>query len=188
MPKASELKRGLVVEIDGKLMMVSQIEVRNPTARGAATLYRLRFTLLPNGGKHEGTYTGDDMFKEVLLERRQVSYLYREDNLFYFMDSENYSQYGINEEAIEDQLPFLMENMDGITILLVEEQAIAIELPTVVVMEVTDTVPAMKAASATGRTKAATCANGYELQVPEYLEVGEKIKVNTDTGKFSSRA
>lgn len=188
MPKASEIKRGQVVEIDGKLMMASQIDVRSPTARGASTLYRIRFTLLPNGGKHEGTYTGDDMFKEVILERRQVSYLYREDNLLYFMDVENYSQYGIGEDAIEDQLPFLSENMEGITILLVDEQAIAIELPAVVVMEIVDTVPAMKSASATGRTKAATCANGYELQVPEYLEVGEKIKVNTESGKFSSRA
>ena len=188
MPKASELKRHQVVEIDGKLMITNQIDVRNPTARGAATLYRVRFTLLPGGGKFEQTFTGDDIIKDITLERRQVSYLYREDDLFYFMDTEDYSQYGIGKDAIEDQLPFLIENMEGITILLVDGNAISINLPAVVIMEITETVPGMKAASATGRTKAAKFANGLEIQVPEYLEAGEKVKINTETGKFSSRA
>ena len=71
---------------------------------------------------------------------------------------------------------------------LVDGQAISIQLPSIVVMEIVETVPGMKAASATGRTKAARFANGLEIQVPEYLETGEKVKINTETGKFSSRA
>ncbi|GGC09156.1 elongation factor P-like protein [Marinobacterium zhoushanense] len=188
MPKASELKRGQVVDIDGKLMMAQSIDVRNPTARGASTLYRVRFSQIPGGGKHEATYVGDDILKEVALERRKASYLYREDDLYYFMDAEDYSQYGINGSVIEDQLPYLIENMEGIMVSLVDGNAIAIQLPPIVVMEIVETVPGMKAASATGRTKAAKFANGLELQVPEYLETGEKVKINTETGKFSSRA
>ncbi|SEG78620.1 elongation factor P-like protein EfpL [Marinobacterium lutimaris] len=188
MPKASELKRNQVVDIDGKLMVVQQIDVRSPTARGASTLYRVRFSLLPGGGKHEATYTGDDILKDVALERRTASYLYREDNLYYFMDAEDYSQYGIDASAIEGQVPFLIENMEGIMVSLVDGQAISIQLPAIVVMEIVETVPGMKAASATGRTKAAKFANGLEIQVPEYLEAGEKVKINTETGKFSSRA
>jgi elongation factor P len=188
MPKASELKRGQVIDIDGKLMLVQQIDVRNPTARGASTLYRVRFSQIPGGGKHEATYVGDDIVKDVALERRQCSYLYREDDLFYFMDAEDYSQYGINADVIEDQLPYLIENMEGIMVSLVDGQAISIQLPSIVVMEIVETVPGMKAASATGRTKAAKFANGLEIQVPEYLEAGEKVKINTETGKFSSRA
>ncbi|MBS99187.1 MAG: elongation factor P-like protein YeiP [Oceanospirillaceae bacterium] len=188
MPKASELKRGQVIDIDGKLMLVQQIDVRNPTARGASTLYRVRFSQIPGGGKHEATYVGDDIVKDVALERRQCSYLYREDDLFYFMDAEDYSQYGINADVIEDQLPYLIENMEGIMVSLVDGQAISIQLPSIVVMEIVETVPGMKAASATGRTKAARFANGLEIQVPEYLETGEKVKINTETGKFSSRA
>lgn len=188
MPKAAELKRGQIVELDGKLLLIQNIDVRNPTARGASTLYKVRFSQLPGGGKHEATFVGDDIVKEVALERRMSSYLYREDNLYYFMDKEDYSQYGIDADVIEDQLPFLSENMEGIMVSLVNGQAIAIQLPPIVVMEITETVPGMKAASATGRTKAAKFANGLEIQVPEYLEAGEKVKINTETGKFSSRA
>lgn len=126
MLRASELKRGQVVDIDGKLMLTQQIDVRNPTARGAATLYRVRFSQIPGGGKHEATYTGDDMLKDVALERRQCSYLYKEDDLYYFMDAEDYSQYGINGDMIEAQLPYLTENMDGILVSLVDGQAISI--------------------------------------------------------------
>ncbi len=188
MPKASELKRGQVIEIDGKLLVIQNIDVRSPTARGAATLYKVRSSQIPGGGKHEATFVGDDIVKDIALERRLCSYLYREDDLYYFMDNEDYSQYGINGDVIEDQLPFLIENMEGIMVSLVDGQAIAIALPAIVIMEIVETVPGMKAASATGRTKAAKFANGLEIQVPEYLEAGEKVKINTETGKFSSRA
>ncbi|WP_029511199.1 elongation factor P-like protein YeiP [Marinobacterium stanieri] len=188
MPKAADVKRGNLVEINGHYMLVQQIDVSSPTARGAKTLYRIRFNKLPGGGKYEESFTGDDMIKDALLERRKVSYLYKEDDLYTFMDTEDYSQYMLNADAIEAQLPYLMDGMDNIMALLVDGEILTIEMPATVVMEIIETVPGMKAASATGRTKPARFATGLELQVPEYLEAGEQVKINTETGKFLSRA
>ncbi len=188
MPKAADVKRGNLVEINGHYMLVQQIDVSSPTARGAKTLYRIRFNKLPGGGKYEESFTGDDIIKDALLERRKVSYLYKEDDLYTFMDTEDYSQYMLNADAIEAQLPYLMDGMDNIMALLVDGEILTIEMPATVVMEIVETVPGMKAASATGRTKPARFATGLELQVPEYLEAGEQVKINTETGKFLSRA
>jgi elongation factor P len=188
MPKASELKRGHVVELNGHVYVVQHVDVRNPTSRGATTLYKIRFNLLPEGGKHEVTFTGDDMVKNVSLERRQVSYLYREDDLFTFMDLEDYSQYYLNGSSIENQVPFLSDGLEGIVALLIDGEIVTIELPASVVLDVAECVPGMQAASATGRTKPALLSNGLEIQVPEYIKQGEKIRVNTETGKFMTRA
>ncbi len=78
MPKAAELKRGNLIELNGHYLLVQQIDVKSPTARGAQTLYRMRFSKLPGGGKYEETFSGDDLLKEAQLERRKCSYLYRE--------------------------------------------------------------------------------------------------------------
>ena len=188
MPKASEIKRGHVVEINGNLYIAQTVDVKSPSARGAATLYKVRFSQVPGGRKHEETYVGDDIIKDIQLERRRVSYLYREDNLLTFMDAEDYSQYGIDQETIEDQIPFISDGMEGLMALLVDGNMIALALPPTVVMEIIETVPAMKSASATSRTKPALFATGLELQVPEYLETGDKVKINTETGKYLSRA
>ena len=188
MPKAADVKRGNLIELNGQYMLVQQIDVKSPTARGAQTLYRMRFSKLPGGGKYEETFTGDDMLKEAQLERRKCSYLYKEGDLYTFMDSEDYSQYMIDADTIEAQLPYLMDGMENIMALLVEGKVMTIEVPGTVVMEIIETVPGMKASSATGRTKPARFATGLELQVPEFLEAGEKVKINTETGKYLSRA
>lgn len=187
MLRASELKKGHVVEIQGTLYRVLHVDVRSPSSRGAQTLYKVRFNQLPDGGKREETLTGDDVLTTVDLERRQVSLLYREENIYTFMDQEDYSQYSVDEDIIREQLPFLSDGLNGINAMLVDEQLIALELPTTVVLEIVECMPGMQAASATGRTKPAKCGNGYELQVPEYIKEGEKVKVNTETGKFVSR-
>ncbi|MDY6890469.1 MAG: elongation factor P-like protein YeiP [Pseudomonadota bacterium] len=188
MPKAAELKRGNLIELNGHYLLVQQIDVKSPTARGAQTLYRMRFSKLPGGGKYEETFSGDDLLKEAQLERRKCSYLYREGDRYTFMDAEDYSQYTVDGSAIEAQLPYLMDGMENIMALLVEGRVITIEVPATVVMEIIETVPGMKAASATGRTKPARFATGLEVQVPEFLEAGAKVKINTETGKYLARA
>jgi len=188
MPKAVELKRGHVIEINSNLYIVQNVDVKSPSARGAATLYKVRFAQVPSGRKHEETYVGDDIVKDVQLERRKVSFLYKEDDLYTFMDLEDYSQYTINSDIISHQIDYLIDGMEGLMALLVDGNMIALDMPVTVVMEIVETVPGMKSASATGRTKPAILATGLELQVPEYIEPGEKVKVNTETGKFLSRA
>ena len=187
MSRASELRKGHVVDISGTLYRVLHIDVRSPSSRGAQTLYKVRFNQLPDGGKREETFTGDDVITSVALERRQVSLLYREGYIYTFMDQEDYSQYSVDAKIISEQLAFLSDGMSGINAMLVDEQIIGVELPTTIVLEIVECMPGMQAASATGRTKPAKCANGYELQVPEYIKEGEKVKVNTETGKFISR-
>ncbi|MCG8614272.1 MAG: elongation factor P-like protein YeiP, partial [Pseudomonadales bacterium] len=113
---------------------------------------------------------------------------YLDGDTFYFMNQEDYSQYGLNRDDIGDDVAFLVDGLEGITALLLDGNLIGIELPASVVMTVVDTAPGIKGASASARTKPATLTTGFEVQVPEYLEPGEEIRINTSTRKFMSRA
>ena len=104
------------------------------------------------------------------------------------MNTETYEQYSLSAEDLEGQTDYLTDGLDGIIMLLMDDAALGIQLPTTITLQVVETPPAMKGASATNRTKPAKLTTGLEVQVPEYIETGEMIKVNTETGKFSSRA
>lgn len=188
MSYAKELKKGHIVQIDNNYCLVRQVETKNPSARGASTLYKIRFSTVPAGQKLEQTCAGDDQFTDVDMQRRNVSLLYKEGDEYTFMDSEDYSQYLVNGSTIEEQLLYLYDGMEGLTALLVEGHMLAIDLPSSIALKITDTSPAIKGASAAARTKTARLSTGLEVQVPEYLSNGEVIKVNTETGKFMSRA
>lgn len=188
MPKACDIKKGAVVSINDQPYIVKHIEVRSPSARGAATLYKMRFNHAQTHQKHDETFVGDDILKLVDFSRREVQFLYQEDDSYIFMDKEDYSQHPLDRDVIEDQIPYLTDSLEGITGLIVEDRCVGIELPQTIVLEITDTAPGMKNASATNRTKPATLSTGLEVQVPEYIETGELIKVNSLTGKYMSRA
>jgi len=104
------------------------------------------------------------------------------------MNTSDYSQYSLDRADLEEQLLFLSEGLMDITALLIEDQLVAIELPQAIVMEIAETAPAIKGASASARTKPATMATGLVVQIPEYIEPGEPIKINSGTGKYMSRA
>ncbi|MFT5132657.1 MAG: elongation factor P [Gammaproteobacteria bacterium] len=188
MPKASELKRGMVVDFDGIPHAVKNVEVRNPSSRGASTLYKIRFTNLLSHTKVDESFKSDEHLKEADCVRMFVQFSYRDGDNVVFMNSEDYSQYEVREEDIEDLMGYVTEGMEGLTALIMDGVLLSIELPQSVDMEIVDTVPGIKAASATSRTKPATLSTGLEVQVPEYMEVGQVIRINTGTGKFMSRA
>ena len=188
MPKASELKQGSAVEINGEPYAVKTIEVRNPTSRGASTLYKIRFAHMKTKQKLDDTFKGDDFLKEADCSRVMVQYSYQDGDNYNFMNLETYEQYSLNSGDLEGLIPYITEGLEGIIMLLLDDTALGIELPTSITMEVIETPPAMKGASATNRTKPAKLTTGLEIQVPEYIEAGEIIKVNSDTGKFMSRA
>jgi elongation factor P len=188
MPKACDLKKGNVVEINDEAYMVKQIDVRSPSARGAVTLYRVRFSNIKTRQKYEESFKGNDMLNEVALLRRPAQYLYPDGPLHVFMDTQEYSQYMIEEDVIEDELIWITDGMEGIIALIIDDNMVSIEIPKSLVFEILETAPGLKGASATARTKPATLSNGVEIQIPEYLEVGEMVKVNTETKKFMSRA
>jgi len=187
-PKANELKQGTAIEINGEPYVVKNIEVRNPTSRGATTLYKIRFTHMKTRQKLDETYKSDDMLKAADCSRCNVQYSYQDGDTYYFMNSETYEQYALSADDLEGQTDYLTDGLEGIIMLLMDDSALGIQLPTTITLEVVETPPAMKSASATNRTKTAKLSTGLEIQVPEYIESGEMIKVNTETGKFSSRA
>ena len=188
MPKANELKQGAAIEINGEPYVVKTIDVRNPTSRGATTLYKVRFTHMKTRQKLDETFKSDDMLKTADCSKVNVQYSYQEGDTYYFMNSETYEQYSLNRDDIEEQVAYLKDGLEGIVMLLMDDAALGIQLPTTIALQIVETPPAMKGASATSRTKTARLSTGLEIQVPEYIESGEIVKVNTETGKFSSRA
>lgn len=188
MPKACNLKKGQIVRISDQLYQVKTIEVHTPSARGANTLYKVRFTSIPEKQKMDQTYKGNDFIEEAELNKRQSSYLFKDKDTYTFMDTENYEQYTLHADALEDQVPWLSEGLEGITVFLLDGAPICIELPITMDLEIIETAPGIKGATATNRNKPATLSSGHTVLVPEYLEPGEIISVNTETGKYMSRA
>jgi len=187
-PKAGDLKRGMVVDINGMPHAVKQVEAKSPSSRGASTLYKIRFNNLQTGQKLDESYKGDDFLKDADCLRTQVQYSYKDGGIYTFMNMDDYSQYNLNEEDLAEQVGYMVEGLEGITALLVDGNLLAIELPQSVSLVISETTPGIKGSTATGRTKPAMLSTGMEIQVPEYLENGETIKVNSSTGKFISRA
>ena len=188
MPKASELKKGMIIDMNGIPHIVKQLEARSPSSRGASTLYKVRFNNLQSHQKLDSSFKGDDMLKEADCRRVGVQYSYLDGDTYYFMNMEDYSQYEMNSDQLEGQTEYLVEQLEGIIALIMDDNLLGIELPQSVNLSIVDTPPAITGSSATNRNKTATLSTGLEVQVPEYLEPGEIIKVNTVTGKFMSRA
>ena len=187
MPKINELKKGSVVELNGMPHIVKTYDVRNPSSRGASTMYKVRFNNLKTGQKVDETFKGEDLIKEVETAKVQVMFSYIDGDDYVFMNNEDYSQYLLKSDDLEDEKKFITEGLTGITALLLDDQVLTIELPTNVDLEVTETNPGSKSTGA-GRTKPAMLSTGYEIQVPEFIEPNEMVKVSTLTGKFMSRA
>ena len=120
--------------------------------------------------------------------RRAVQYLFQDADGCTFMDKETFEQYTLATDVLEDELLYLSEDLEGIVAMIADETILGIVLPATVALEITDTAPGMKAASASSRTKPATLSTGLVVQVPEYLTSGELIKVNSGTGEYISRA
>lgn len=188
MIKATDLKKGMVIDIEGVPHIVRQFESKSPSQRGAVTVYKVRYSNLRTHHKLDMTYKGEDMLKQADCVRMNVQFSYIDDDTYYFMNMEDFSQYGINADQIEDQLPYLVDQQEDIIALIMDGNLLGIELPQSINMEIVETPPAVSGSSATNRTKTAKLSTGLEVQVPEYLSPGEVIRINTVTGKFMSRA
>jgi len=178
----------MVFDNDGHNIAVKHVQVQAPSSRSGNTLYKVRGQDLASGQKFERSFKGEENVVPVDIARRVVQLLYRDADGCTFMDGETYEQYTLAEEAVTEELSFLSDGLEGITALITDDRLLAIELPATVVLEISDTAPGMKAASSSARTKPATLNTGLVVQVPEYLTPGEKIKVNTETREFISRA
>ena len=186
--KASDLKKGQVLDIVGRNILVKDLDVQSPSSRSGSTLYKVRGVDIVSKQKYENRFKGDEVIQTVDFGRRAVQYLFQDTDGCTFMDKETFEQYTLGTDVLEDELLYLSEDLDGIVAMIADEAILGIVLPATVALEITDTAPGMKAASASSRTKPATLTTGLVVQVPEYLTNGELIKVNSGTGEYISRA
>lgn len=186
--KANELKKGAVIHVDGQNIVIKHVQVQTSSSRSGNTLYKVLGQNVVTRQKFENSYKGDDNIETVEFSRRPVQLLYRDADGCTFMDTESYEQFVVDEAVLSEELAYLYDGIEGVLALIADESLLGIELPTSLVLEIVECSPGIKGASASARTKPATLSTGLVVQVPEYLSPGEKIKVNTDTGEFMSRA
>jgi len=183
----SDFKKGLVIQLDGAPCLIVDVVVQSPTARGANTMVKTKYRNLITAHVLEKTFRSGDKVDEADFERHKGQFLYADDSRGVFMDLENFEQFEMEEEAFEPLAPYLLEGAE-VVLGLSEGRMVNVELPMTVELIVTETAPVMKNATATAQTKEATLETGLKLQVPPYLESGERIKVDTRDGRFISRA
>jgi elongation factor P len=177
-----------VLDIDGRNIIIKDLDVQSPSSRSGSTLYKVRGFDIVSKQKYENRFKGDETVQTVEFGRRPVQFLYQDAEGCTFMDRENYEQYTLATEDLQEELQYLSEDLEGISAMVADGAILGIELPATVTLEIVDTAPGMKAASASARNKPATLSTGLVVQVPEYLTPGEIIKVNTGTGEYISRA
>ncbi len=186
--KANEIKKGLVIDQDNKNILIKKVVVQSPSSRSGSTLYKITGSDISSGQKFERRYKGDEVITAVNISRRTVQLLFHDADSYTFMDSENYDQFSLPAESLEDETLFLYDGLEGLSALISEGELLGVELPNTMSLEITECAPGMKAASSSARTKPATLTTGLVIQVPEYLTPGEIIKINTETREFISRA
>lgn len=185
---AKEIKRGQIVNYNEAPCLIEAVNVQTPSARGAATIYKFRARNLSTGQKVDITLRGGDSLDEADFGRRPVKYMYADATHLHFLDQQDYNQYSLAKEDLVEESKYLTEELEGVQALIYNEQCIGIQLPVAVELRVVQCDPGIKGASATARTKPATVETGLVVQVPEYLAEGEKIKVDTRSGEYLSRA
>jgi elongation factor P len=188
MPKASDIKKGFAVSLNGKILLVKDFDITTPGGRGGAKIYKFRFKDLATGGKVEESFKSDEQLDTVEMYKRASSFSYIDGDDYIFMDDEDYTQYAFKKDDIEEDLAFIHDDIKGMFVVLVDGQPAAIELPSSVELVIEETDPSIKGASASARTKPARLSTGLVVQVPEYIAQGERIIVNTAERKFMSRA
>ncbi|MCB1553657.1 MAG: elongation factor P-like protein YeiP [Xanthomonadales bacterium] len=186
--KASEVKRGNVIEHNNAIYQVRDIERSAPTARGGNVTFRFTLYSVPGGQKLDLSLRADDDLREVDMVRRAATFSYMDGDNYVFMDNEDYTQYLLSPDMLGDAAGYVTEGLEGCYVAVIDEQPVALQLPPTVTLEVVDTAPELKGATATKRPKPAKLSTGIEIQVPEYVTNGEKILVSTITGEFSGRA
>lgn len=183
----SDFKKGLVVQLDGAPCILIDVSFQSPSARGANTMVKTKYRNLITSQVLEKTFRSGDKVEEADFERHKGQFLYADSGRGVFMDLETYEQFEMEEENFALLSPYLLDGME-VQLGLFQGRMVNVDLPMSVELTVTETAPALKNATATAQTKEAVLETGLKLQVPPYLESGEKIKVDTRDGRFISRA
>ncbi|MGB1238473.1 MAG: elongation factor P-like protein YeiP [Pseudomonadales bacterium] len=188
MPKASEIKKNAALDYNGKTYIVRDIERSVPQGRAGGSLYRMRMYDIVNGGKIDETFKDSDMLNFADLVRKASVFSYIDGDEYVFLDKETYAPYPLHKDGITEELLFINEETEGVYVVIVDDIPVALDLPGIVELDITETDPSIKGASASARTKPATLTTGLVVQVPEYISSGERIRINVEERKFISRA
>jgi elongation factor P len=183
--RATELRPGLGVKMDGKLFVITNFEHRTPGNLRAFIQVKIKDVL--SGKTLEKRLSSSDDVEVIDLDRRPMEYLYSDSSGATFMDVENYDQLTMPVDVLGDALLYLRPNTQ-LVVLCHDGRPISLELPMTVELTITDTPPGIKGATATARMKEATLETGLKTKVPEFIAAGETIKVSTTDGSYMSRA
>ena len=185
---ANELKKKLLIEVDGQPFNVLDVFFATPTARGASTMVRTRLKNLLNGAVLEKTFRTSEKFEIPDVELAAVSYLYSDGDGFHFMDESTYEQFAIPAENVGDDKFYLKEGLN-LQIFKYNGNAVSLEMPQYVELKITYCEPGMRGDTAAGgATKVAKLETGLEVRVPLFMKEGATVRVNTQTGEVAGRA
>jgi elongation factor P len=184
MYSASDLRKGLKIQIDGEPYIVVDFQFSKP-GKGQA-LYRTKLKNMITGNQFDRTFRSNDKFEKAPLEERTMQYLYSQGEEFHFMDTKNYEQIVIMREQMGDDVNFLIDNME-VQVLLFNSNPIGVTLPNFVNLTVTRADPWAKGDTSGSDSKPVTVETGYVLQVPPFIEEGDKIQIDTRTGYYMTR-
>ena len=182
--ETNDFHKNLKIEIDGEPYKVVDCQHVKP-GKGVGYV-KAKIKSLTTGKTFDETFRSGDTVDTPLLESKEMEYLYKDDEHYVFMDQENYEQVRLNEEAVEEALDYLKDNLE-VEVLFHEGTPIQVQLPTFVDLEITEAPPNVKGNTAQGGTKRVTLETGAEVETPLYLERGETIRIDTRSGEFVER-
>ncbi|RPF58080.1 elongation factor P [Abyssicoccus albus] len=185
MISVNDFKTGLTIEVDNGIWKVIEFQHVKP-GKGAAFV-RSKLRNLRNGAIQEKTFRAGEKVSKAQIDNRKMQYLYADGNDHVFMDNSSFEQIIIPADNLQDELKYLLANME-VSIQMYEGETIGVELPKTVTLEVTETEPGIKGDTASGATKTATVETGVDLQVPLFVNQGDKLVINTEDGSYVSRA
>lgn len=185
MIEASQLRKGHVIELDGKLYRCWEQQLIKMGRGGANVKTKLRD--LSSGSISERTFGSDERLQDVRLENRKVQYLYNDGDLYYFMDNSSFDQTAISKTQLGEHVDYLRENLD-VKLTFYEEQPLDVELPMNVDLKIVECEPGVRGDTATGANKQATLETGLKVMVPLFINLGDTIRVSTETGAYVTRA
>ncbi len=184
MVTAGDFKKGLTVEWDGGIWTIVDFQHVKP-GKGAAFV-RTKIKNIITGAVVERSFNPTDKMPKAIIETKVMQYLYNDGDLYYFMDNETFEQLALPKEQVEDSIPFMKENTEA-TIRFYKGSPFSVEAPTFVDLEVIHTEPGFKGDTASNTTKPATVETGFTLQVPLFIEIGDKLHIDTRTGEYLNR-
>lgn len=181
---AGDFRKGITVEIDGQVWSIADFQHVKP-GKGAAFV-RTRLKNVMTGAVLERTFSPTDKYPLAHIETKQMQYLYNDGELYYFMDTETYEQLPLNLSQVEDAISFIVEN-DNVSIRFYKGNPFSVEAPNFVELTITECEPGVRGDTATGASKPATLETGLKINVPLFVNEGDRIRVDTRTGEYMER-